>query len=59
VKAQVEAAKKALDTYGVKGVPTLVVDGKYLTSARLAGSVPHMIETVQYLVERAAGERKK
>ena len=57
VKAQVEAAKKTLDTYGVKGVPTLVVDGKYLTSARLAGSVPHMMETVQYLVERAAGER--
>ena len=25
----------------------------------LAGSVPHMMETVAYLVERAAGERKK
>jgi protein dithiol oxidoreductase (disulfide-forming) len=59
VKAQVEAAKKSLQTYGVKGVPTFVVDGKYLTSARLAGSVPRMVETVQYLVERAAGERKK
>jgi len=59
VKAQVDAAKKALDAYGVKGVPTFVVDGKYLTSARLAGSVPRMLETVQYLVERAAGERKK
>lgn len=59
VKAQVDAAKKSLDAYGVKGVPTFVVDGKYLTSARLAGSVPRMIETVQYLVERAAGERKK
>jgi protein dithiol oxidoreductase (disulfide-forming) len=57
VKAQVEAAKKALVAYGVKGVPTFIVDGKYLTSARLAGSVPHMMETVQYLVERAAGER--
>ncbi len=59
VNAQVDAAKKSLETYGVKGVPTFVVDGKYLTSARLAGSVPRMIETVQYLVERAAGERKK
>ena len=59
VKAQVDAAKKSLETYGVKGVPTFVVDGKYLTSARLAGSVPRMVETVQYLVERAAGERKK
>ncbi len=59
VNAQVDAAKKSLETYGVKGVPTFVVDGKYLTSARLAGSVPRMVETVQYLVERAAGERKK
>ena len=59
VKAQVDVAKKSLETYGVKGVPTFVVDGKYLTSARLAGSVPRMVETVQYLVERAAGERKK
>ena len=37
----------------------VVLDGKYLTSARLAGSVPHMMETVQYLVERAVSERKK
>ena len=59
VKAQVEAAKKALDSYGIKGVPTFIVDGKYATSARLAGSVPHMMETLAYLVERAAGERKK
>src|SRR4051812_24653361 len=59
VRLQVDAAKKTLDTYGVKGVPTFVVDGKYLTSARLAGSVPRMLETVQYLVERAAAERKK
>ena len=59
VKAQVEAAKQALEVYGVKGVPTFIVDGKYMTSARLSGSVPRMMQTVQYLVERAAEERKK
>jgi thiol:disulfide interchange protein DsbA len=59
VSARVESAKKALDTYGVKGVPTFVVDGRYLTSARIAGSVPHMMETVDNLVARAAAERKK
>jgi thiol:disulfide interchange protein DsbA len=59
VTAQVEAAKRSLETYGVKGVPTFIVDGKYLTSARLAGSVPHMMKTVEYLVGRAAAERKK
>jgi thiol:disulfide interchange protein DsbA len=59
VKVQVEAAKKALEAYGVKGVPTFVVDGKYMTSARLTGSVQRMMQTVEYLVERAASERRK
>jgi len=59
IAAQLESAKKALDTYEVKGVPTFVVDGKYLTSARLAGGTKEMMRVVDYLVERAAAERKK
>lgn len=59
VKAQIEAAKKALETYDVKGVPAFVIDGKYVTSARMAGSVPGMMRVVEYLVQRAAAERKK
>ena len=59
VTAQIESAKKALESYGVKGVPSFVVDGKYLTSAKMAGSVRDMVRVVDYLVERAATERKK
>ena len=59
IQAQVDAAKKALETYDVKGVPTFVVDGKYLTSARLAGGTKEMMRVVDYLVGRAASERKK
>jgi thiol:disulfide interchange protein DsbA len=59
VQAQVDAAKKALGTYEVKAVPTFVVDGKYLTTSRMTGSVTSMIEALDYLVERAASERKK
>ena len=59
VKAQVEVAKKALQTYDVKGVPTFVIDGKYVTSARMAGSVPSMMRVVEFLVQRAAAERKR
>ena len=59
IKAQVEAAKKALDSYQVKGVPSFVIDGKYLTSAKMAGGVPEMMRVVDQLVERAAAERKK
>lgn len=59
IKAQVEAAKKALETYDVKGVPTFVIDGRYLTSARMAGGTREMMRVVEQLVERAGSERKK
>ncbi len=59
IAAQVDTAKKALATYDVKGVPTFVVDGKYLTSARMAGGTREMMRVVDYLVDRAASERKK
>ena len=59
IAAQVDSAKKALATYDIKGVPTFVIDGKYLTSARLAGGTSEMMRVVAYLVGRAASERKK
>lgn len=59
VKASVEASKKALDRYGVTGVPSFIVDGKYLTSARMAGGVKEMMRVVEVLVERAAAERRR
>ena len=59
VQAQVDAAKKALETYEVKAVPSFVVDGKYLTTSRTTGSVKSMIDALDYLVGRAASERKK
>lgn len=59
IKAQIDAAKKALETYDIKGVPSFVVDGKYVTSARMAGGVKEVIQVVEHLVGRAAAERKK
>jgi thiol:disulfide interchange protein DsbA len=59
VKAQIDAAKKALVTYDIKGVPSFVVDGKYVTSARMAGGVKEVLQVVEHLVARAAAERKK
>lgn len=59
IKAKVDAAHEMLDTYHVRGVPTLVVDGKYATSARIAGSVSQMMAVVEQLVARARAERRK
>ena len=59
IQAKVASAKQALVDYHVKGVPSFVVDGKYITSARMAGGTKEMMAVVDYLVERAARERPK
>ena len=58
IKAKVEEAHKMLETYHVRGVPSLVVDGKYLTSARMAGGVKNMMNVVELLVARASSARR-
>lgn len=57
VRAKVNAAKELLKAYDVRGVPTFVIDGKYLTSARLAGGTRQVIEVLDQLVKRARQER--
>jgi thiol:disulfide interchange protein DsbA len=39
------------------GVPAILIDGKYQTSASLAGSMDKLFPTVNLLVEKAASER--
>lgn len=59
VAAKVAAAQKMLETYNVRGVPTMVVDGKFATSARMANGVKEMMDVVEFLVQRASKERKR
>ncbi len=59
VAAKVATARALLDTYEIEGVPTFVIDGRYFTTARLAGGVPEVVEVVDYLVDRAREERGK
>ncbi len=51
-------ARQARDMYGISGVPTLVVNGKYRTTASMAGGNRQMLEVVDVLVEkeRSAGK---
>ena len=51
-------ARRMFDLHGVRGVPSFVIDGRYLTSARLAGGVEEMMQVVAYLVGRARDERR-
>lgn len=58
ITEKVRVAQKLLETYNVRGVPTMVIDGRYITSARMAGGTKQMIDVVDVLVNRARGERK-
>jgi thiol:disulfide interchange protein DsbA len=59
VTAQLAAAQKTVAAYHVTGVPSLVVDGKYLTSAKMAGGTREMVGVLDFLVQRAGAQRRK
>ncbi len=59
VRARVAEGRKAFEDYNVRGVPSFAIDGRYVTSARLAGGVKQMMEVVAYLVNRAREQRAK
>lgn len=56
-RQKVEFARHQLGAYDVHGVPSFVVDGRYLTSVRMAGGVKEMMAVLDYLVARARQER--
>jgi thiol:disulfide interchange protein DsbA len=57
VKAKVETARKMMNDYNVRSVPTLIVNGKYVTSARLAGSTRQIPSVLNQLIEISRKER--
>jgi len=58
-RARVAQGRRIFEAYDVKGVPAFAVDGRYLTSARLAGGVREMMDVVEYLVGRTREARHK
>ena len=46
-------------SYEITGVPSIVVDGKFVTSARMTGSTDKLMHVVEQLVELARKERGK
>jgi len=57
VDSQLRNAIKITRASGARGVPAMVVNGKYLTSETLAGSTSEMFKTVDLLVAKSASER--
>ncbi|MGP1677291.1 MAG: thiol:disulfide interchange protein DsbA/DsbL [Burkholderiales bacterium] len=59
IQAKLVAARDMTRNYDIKGVPSIVVDGKFLTSARMTGSTRELMRVVDQLVELARKERGK
>jgi thiol:disulfide interchange protein DsbA len=57
VAAKVAQARELLKSYDVRAVPTFIVDGRFLTSARLAGGPQQVVEVLDRLVRLAREER--
>ena len=57
VDSQLRNAKIVTSKSTAQGVPAILVDGKYHTSVRLAGSQDKLFKVVNQLVEKAAAER--
>ena len=59
IQAKLATARAMTQRYDIKGVPSIVVDGKFLTSARMAGGTRELMLAVDRLVELARAERAK
>lgn len=57
VDTRMQRAKELQQKYGVSGTPSVVIDGRYLTSGSQAGSFDRMIEVIDERVAAARGER--
>lgn len=57
IQARIEETRDMMKTYDVRGVPTIVVDGKYVSSARMAGGTRQLMQVVDRLVQQARKER--
>lgn len=52
VDSMVRKAKKKQTAYKIQGVPTVAVNGKYMTSGSMSGSYENLIKILDYLVKK-------
>jgi thiol:disulfide interchange protein DsbA len=57
VRTQVQRARDATVAYGIRATPSFVVDGKYMTSGRMVGSLEALLPIVDGLIDKARAAR--
>ncbi|MFV1992340.1 MAG: thiol:disulfide interchange protein DsbA/DsbL [Acidiferrobacterales bacterium] len=58
VDKKIRKAQQLGQKYGIRSVPNMVVDGRYVIGAGSAGSQVKMMQVVDYLVNKIAKEKK-
>ena len=53
VSNQIRRASQLQDVYGVEGVPSMGVAGKFYTDGTMAGNMPNVLQVVEYLASVA------
>jgi protein dithiol oxidoreductase (disulfide-forming) len=57
VRTQVQIARDATVAYGIRATPSFVVDGKYMTSGGMVGSLEALLPIVDGLIDKARAAR--
>jgi thiol:disulfide interchange protein DsbA len=57
VGAQVQRARDTTVAYGIRATPSFVVDGRYMTSGGMVGSLEALLPIVDGLIDRARATR--
>jgi len=52
VDGMVRKAKKKQKAYKIQGVPSVAINGKYLTGGSMAGSYDNLIKVINHLIEK-------
>ena len=55
--AKVQQARDTTVAYGIRATPSIVVDGRYLTSGGMLGSLDALLPVVEGLIDKARKER--
>lgn len=58
VQQKMKLADQTFRGYGLDGVPTFVVGGKYMTNIAMAGSPDKVFKVVEFLVQKVKNEKK-
>ena len=59
VAAKVQRAEDLAKEYGVASTPTLVVDGRWMLNASMAGGFPEMLKVLDFVIDKARASHKK